>query len=153
MFHADDLTDQPDDHTRTDRADRELTGLVGLYSRPLWRDGGTHVAVFAARPLGGLLQPAPGETLAAAYFGVHDLPEALMWWDQQPVSDAFAGAGGSAVWRQDIRWPLAPDATRQDLYDLRDRSGLSRVEFYRQTLQSLADEVTREAGASNEGGP
>src|SRR5947209_16077778 len=28
MFHADDLTDQPDDHTRTDRADRELTGLV-----------------------------------------------------------------------------------------------------------------------------
>ena len=33
----------------------QLIRLVGLYSRPGWRDGGDHVVLFAASPVGGVL--------------------------------------------------------------------------------------------------
>jgi len=34
----------------------ELTRLVGVYSRPHWRNDGDHSTLFAARPIGGNLQ-------------------------------------------------------------------------------------------------
>jgi ADP-ribose pyrophosphatase YjhB (NUDIX family) len=33
-----------------------LTRLVGVYSRPQWRQGGNHQILFAATPVGGNLQ-------------------------------------------------------------------------------------------------
>lgn len=81
-----------------------LTGLVGIYAMPRWIGNG-HSVVFAARPLGGVLQPQPGEADDAGYFRADGLPERLPWWHRQPIRDALAGVSGSAVWQQDVRWP------------------------------------------------
>src|SRR5215469_12636249 len=51
-----------------------LTGLVGIYAHPQWIDHG-HSAVFAARSVGGILRPQPGEADDAGYFAIDALPE------------------------------------------------------------------------------
>jgi ADP-ribose pyrophosphatase YjhB (NUDIX family) len=106
-----------------------LTRLVGLYSQPHWHTGGNHFALFAAEPIGGALGLAAGETIDAGFFERAALPEPMVWWHQQPIVDALDGAAGVA--RTDARpWPFEPHLTRDDLYALRDRSGLSRQSFY-----------------------
>ncbi|HEY3081523.1 MAG TPA: NUDIX domain-containing protein [Chloroflexota bacterium] len=105
-----------------------LTGLVGLYSRP---DLNSHLVVFAAEPLGGALRLQPFETIEVGYFPPDGLPEPLIWWQRQPILDALAGRRG-VVWTLAAPWPLPAEVrTREDLYAFRDRSGLSRSEFYR----------------------
>ncbi len=49
----------------------------------------------------------------------------------QRALDALAGVSG-AVWYHDSEWSFASDLTRQELYALCERSGLSKAEFYRQ---------------------
>ena len=54
----------------------ELTRLVGIYSRPKgWHS--THLVLFAARVIGGALQPDPREVIEAGYFGLNALPAPL----------------------------------------------------------------------------
>lgn len=81
-----------------------LTSLVGIYAMPRWI-GNDHSVVFAASPLGGAVEPQAQEAETARYFRAADLPERLNWWHRQPIRDALAGRGGSAVWQQDVRWP------------------------------------------------
>ncbi len=76
----------------------ELTRLVGVYSRPHWRAGGTHVIVFTGRPVGGTLRLAKSEVLAARYFALATLRDTLIWWDRQPTLDALMGVGGGCAW-------------------------------------------------------
>jgi hypothetical protein len=71
---------------------------------PHWHDNG-HSVVFVARPVSGTLQTQPGETIDLGYFRADELPPRLLWWHRQPIRDAIAGVGGSAVWQQDVRWP------------------------------------------------
>ena len=124
-----------------------LTRLVGVYSRPDWIDGGEHVVLFAAIPSGGvLLQDADGEVLDARFFGRHDLPEALVPWHRQRIYDALDGVGGGAAWSQTALWPFAQGMTHQALYDLRDRSGLSRQQFYARYLSSTMQEAHLDVG-------
>jgi ADP-ribose pyrophosphatase YjhB (NUDIX family) len=82
----------------------KLTRLVGIYAMPRWIDN-SHRVVFTARPVGGVLQPQPGETTEAVYFRAEALPELLLWWHRQPIQDALGGVGGSAVWQQELYWP------------------------------------------------
>ena len=112
--------------------DVQLERLVGIYSMPRWGAGGAHVVVFAARPAGGTLQPQAGEVVAVRYFDPDALPEPLLDWHRQRILDVLNGVGGSVAWSQNVAWPFEPDVTRAALYDLRDRSGLSRQEFYLQ---------------------
>lgn len=102
--------------------DVALTALVGLYALPHWI-GNTHSAVFAARVCGGALRPHPSEALGAGYFPLDRLPAHLNWWHRQPIRDAAAGVGGSAVWYQDLRWPRTWPAPR-DVLALRDGGAL-----------------------------
>ena len=121
--------------------DVRLTRLVGLYSRNGWIDHGLHVAVFAAEiaddclrrsyRTGGELALQQGEVLEARWFARHALPEAMLFGHPQRALDALAGVSG-AVWYHDSEWVYAPDLTRRELYNLCERSGLSRTEFYRQ---------------------
>jgi ADP-ribose pyrophosphatase YjhB (NUDIX family) len=112
----------------------ELTRLVGVYSRPRWWGGGMHSTVFAARPIGGALVADPHETTGAGYFALAALPAPLFWVHVQPIRDAVAGVGGVAR-TQHAAWPFGQEhLTRQELYALRDRSGLPRDEFYRRYL-------------------
>lgn len=120
-----------------------LTHFVGLYSKPRWRAGGSHLMVFAAEPVGGTLRPAPGEVLDAGYYDPRSLPEPLMWQHNDMIADSRHTTGGAVVRSLDMDWPLARDMTRQELYELRDRSGLPRVEFYRRYLYPSADVENR----------
>lgn len=106
-----------------------LSRLVGIYSQPHWHAGGNHLAIFAAEPIGGALQVAPGETVELGYFAPDALPRPLVGWHRQPIADVFGGVTG-AVWSLGLTWPFATNMTRAELYALRDRSGQSRQQFY-----------------------
>lgn len=107
----------------------ELTRLVGIYSEiGSWND--VHLALFAAKAVGGDLSPQQEEVLDLRYFAPDALPEYMFWWHRQQVTDVFSEVGGSLAWRQDIRSP-AGATSRAELYAMRDRSGLSRRDFYR----------------------
>jgi len=110
--------------------DVQLERLVGIYSLTGWRAGGMHIVVFAARPVGGVFQMQEGEVIDVRYFDPHTLPEPVFGWHRQRILDALNGVGGSAAWSQDVVWPFEPGISREALYELRDRSGLSRQEFY-----------------------
>jgi ADP-ribose pyrophosphatase YjhB (NUDIX family) len=115
-----------------------LTRLVGIYSRPKgWHS--THLVLFAARVVGGALRPDPHEVIEASYFGLDALPAPLLPGHRQQILDALGGTGGN-VWSYTVAWPFAADITRQELYALRDRSGLTRQEFYIQHMLSVGDE-------------
>ena len=112
----------------------ELTRLVGVYSRPNWLQGGFHLLLFAGRPVGGSLRLQPGEVIEARYFAPDALPAELLWGHHQQIEDAFAGWGGSLARSDPTPWPLDPAISRQELYAMRDHSGLSRPAFYAQIL-------------------
>jgi len=122
--------------------DVRLTRLVGLYSRNGWLVHGLHVAVFAAEIIGGELAYLDGEVLEAHWFAADEIPEAMLLGHQQRALDALAGVSG-AVWYFDSEWPFAPELTRQELYDLCERSGLSKAEYYRQFVGKLGSGGSR----------
>ncbi|MDQ2997204.1 MAG: hypothetical protein M3R61_09145 [Chloroflexota bacterium] len=59
------------------------------------------------------------------------LPQPLVWWHHQPIVDALDDMVGAArVIAGD--WPFDQQLTRAEIYTLRDRSGLSRQQFFLQ---------------------
>ena len=118
----------------------QLTRLVGIYSRPWWMGRGYHVVLFAARPVRGALLPQPGEVIDVRYFDPEQLPDMLLWGQRQRIVDALGGIGGSVVRAQEVALPFGETMTRQAIYEMRDRSGLSRAQFYRQSVEQLGPE-------------
>lgn len=106
----------------------ELTRLVGVYAT-YYGQFVANTVLFAARPVGGALQPQISETLDLAFFAPDELPELTMWWHHRPIQDAFNGAQG-VVWRTHINI-AKPFQSRAELYQFRDNSGLTRSDFYR----------------------
>jgi ADP-ribose pyrophosphatase YjhB (NUDIX family) len=126
----------------------ELTQLVGIYSQPNWGGRGIHIVLFAARPTDGRLQPQASEVIDLGYFDPHKLPNPLMWWHRQRISDAMEGVSGVA-WTQHA-WPFEKEMTRQEIYQLRDRSGLTRQEFYRRYFDQPSAKIEKlEVGKSS----
>jgi 8-oxo-dGTP pyrophosphatase MutT (NUDIX family) len=123
----------------------ELLRLVGIYS---WNGFGAIMngVLFTAQPIGGMLKPQVDEVLELDYFAPDDLPEYIVWWHRQQIADAFNGVGGSAAWMLKAK-PAMPVNSPEELYALRDRSGLSRPEFYKYYFeQGGMDEVELEVG-------
>lgn len=119
--------------------DVELTSLVGIYSRlGLYAD--IHGVVFTARPIGGKLQTQPGETIAVDYFSTDNLPEPLLFGYRQRIEDAMNNVGGGVAWKQIVTPTFEGVKNREELYELRDKSGLSRVGFYLQAFNPLEPE-------------
>jgi len=80
----------------------ELTGLIGVYSRPLWRFGGDHAMVFVARPLTTEFTIQVEEVTDVGFFPTESLPQPFVWW--QRIVDAIDGVVG--VCRvQECAWP------------------------------------------------
>ena len=127
----------------------ELTRLVGVYSRPRWWSR-MHLTVFAARLVGGSLRLDPHEVIDAGYFSLDALPEPLLIGHHQQIRDALNGVTG-AVCSFDHDWPYQRDMTRAELYAWRDRSGLSRQEFYLKYLSPPGSQeyVLEVAGATD----
>ncbi len=107
----------------------ELTQLVGVYSR-LGGFPDVHIVLYLARPVGGEIRLQPGETVEVGYFPFDQLPGEMLFGQKQRILDAVAGKSGISM-RQELRLPIL---TRKELYDLRDRSGLPRQEFYLQRI-------------------
>ena len=82
----------------------EILGIVGVYSRPNWRDGGNHEVVFAGKQIGGELAPQDGEAVEVSYFSLTELPKALLWWHRERIFDALKGEQVVAR-SQDAQWP------------------------------------------------
>ncbi len=109
----------------------ELTRLVCLSSRT---GGGqeVHMPIFAARVVGGTIAPQVDEVIDIGYFAAEELPVDLMPWHRLPALDALNGVSG-AVYATTIKSSL-PMQSRQELYAMRDVSGLSRLDFFKQVV-------------------
>ncbi|MGE5224911.1 MAG: NUDIX hydrolase [Omnitrophica WOR_2 bacterium] len=108
----------------------ELTRLVGVYSMPLGMSGGSHVILFAARVVGGVMRPCRDEVIDMGFFEPGAIPEPLFHGTQQRVLDAMNGVGGSVAWRLSGSNPFDETMRREDIYRMRDQSHLTRQEFY-----------------------
>ena len=120
--------------------DVELTRLIGIY----FRKGGifnNHIVLFTAKPVGGKIQCQPGETIAVEWFPFDQIPSPLSIGHKRRIEDVIDGVGGGFCITQDLNLPNYPRVGQQELYALRDRSGLSRQEFY---LQIIEDAIVNE---------
>lgn len=109
--------------------DVELTRLVGVYSRMGGGMRDTHAVLYAARPVGGELKTQLGETIEVAYFPFNHVPKELLFGHKKRIHDAIRNQSGLSV-RQQIKSTDTKVYTRNELYEMRDRSGLSRQQFY-----------------------
>lgn len=113
--------------------DVELTRLVGVYSR---MGGGMHdvrAVLYTAKPVGGELMIQPGETTEVAYFPFDQLPDEMLFGHKRRISDAINHMNGVSV-RQAIKIQDTKNYTRKEIYEARDKSGLTRQQFYLQRL-------------------
>jgi ADP-ribose pyrophosphatase YjhB (NUDIX family) len=108
----------------------ELLRLVGVYSRLGGAGPDIHGALFVAQPIGGNLTPQPDEVLELRYFAPDALPELIVWWHKLMVADAVGDVNRSIA-RMIKLAPPEVVHSRQELYNLRDHSGLSRSAFYK----------------------
>jgi 8-oxo-dGTP diphosphatase len=114
--------------------DVELTRLVGVYSRLGGWVHDVHAVLYAARPVGGEMKTQPNETIEVAYFPFDQLPNEMLFGHKKRIRDAINDASGVSV-RQEIKIQDSKQYTRKELYEARDRSGLSRQQFYLQRLE------------------
>jgi ADP-ribose pyrophosphatase YjhB (NUDIX family) len=121
--------------------DVELTRLVGVYSRVGGMRNDVHAVLFRAKPIGGELRLQAGETIEVAYFPFEDLPKEILFGHQHRIADAIANVRGVAM-KQEISNPDENRPTRKELYELRDKSGLSRQQFYlERTARAKVSEI------------
>jgi len=110
----------------------ELTKLVGVYSR-LGGMPDVHAVLYAGRPVGGELKTQPGETIDVAYFPFAELPDDIAFGHRKRIYDAVHEVNGMSV-RQEL-YTGEEILSRKELYAKRDRSGLTRKEFYLQQIR------------------
>ena len=120
--------------------DVELTRLVGVYSRLGGGMRDIHAVLYAAKPIGGELKTQPNETIEVTWFPFDQLPEDLLFGHKKRISNAINHANGISV-RQELKSQDTRQYTRKELYEARDRSGLSRQRFY---LQRIAESKINE---------
>jgi 8-oxo-dGTP diphosphatase len=120
----------------------QLERLVGIHSRPQWLGTGGHVVLFAAKITGGEVRIQPEEVLEARFFAKGELPDEMLLGNKQQIEDALDGVCG-AVWTHHSEWNYRPGLKREDLYALRDQSGLSPAEFYLTRVAKAAPEGHR----------
>lgn len=109
--------------------DVQLLHLVGMYSRPAWRNGQYHLAVFAAAVIGGELKMQPTEVIDIARFSRDEIPAEIVLGHRQRCFDALDGLMG-VVRTEGGAYPFGDDVDRQTLYQLCAESDLSPAEFY-----------------------
>jgi hypothetical protein len=105
-----------------------------------------YTALFAARPVGGEPKLQAGETIAVEWFPFDEIPTPLSVGQARRIRDAIEGAAGLVV-RQEIRSANLPEQiSKEELYRLRDRSGLPRQAFYLQMFASAEIKEVVEVG-------
>jgi len=126
------------------REAREETGyivsivrLVGVYSR-LSDGNDIHGALFVGEIIGGEMKPQAEEVIDIGFFNLDKLPYPIFWWHIPQIEDAMAGIGGGTAGRS-MLIPAEKTESRKELYALRDRSGMTRSQFYEYYFESHTD--------------
>jgi ADP-ribose pyrophosphatase YjhB (NUDIX family) len=122
--------------------DVELTRLVGVYSR-LGGLPDVHAVLYEAKPIGGKLRLQPGETIDVKYFDPDEIPNEMAFAHKKRIADVFNGKSGMSV-KQEIKTIGQVIADRDELYALRDQSGLSRQQFYLERIEGSETKETIE---------
>jgi ADP-ribose pyrophosphatase YjhB (NUDIX family) len=122
--------------------DVKLTRLVGVYSR-LGGMPDVHAVLYEAKPIGGQLRLQPGETIEVRYFAPNEIPNEIAFAHKKRIADAFNGKSGMSV-KQEIKTIGRVIANRNELYAVRDQSGLSRQQFYLQRIEGSETKETIE---------
>ena len=127
--------------------DVELTRLVGVYSRfGNWSSG--YMVLFAAKPIGGEMKCQAGETIAVEWFAFDEISGPLSPGYQRRINDAIEGANGVVV-LQEIKLPnMHGKLNKKELYERRDKPGLTRQEFYAQMTANAELKEVVEVGTS-----
>lgn len=117
--------------------DVELTKLVGIYSR-LGNYLGGHIVLFVGKQIGGEIKCQEGETIAVEWFPFNQIPSPLSLGHDRRISDAISGAGGGVIVSQEFNLTSQTGKfSQKELYELRDKSGLSRREFYLRMVENI----------------
>jgi len=125
--------------------DIELTRLVGVYSRLGGGMHDVHAVLYAAKPVGGELRTQPHETIEVAYFPFDQLPAELLFGHKRRIHDAIQQTTAVSV-RQEIKMLDTKTYTRKEIYEARDRSGLTRQQFYVQRFNGAEINEVVEVG-------
>jgi hypothetical protein len=125
--------------------DVELTRLVGVYSRMGGGMQDVHAVLYAAKPVGGELRTQPHETIEVTYFPFNQLPDELLLGHKKRIHDAIHNVSGVSV-RQEIQISDTQSYTRNEIYEARDRSGLTRQQFYLQRFEDASFHEVVEVG-------
>jgi hypothetical protein len=104
-----------------------------------------HAVLYAAKAVGGELKTQPHETLEVAYFPFDHLPDELLFGHKRRIYDAINDLSGLSV-RQEIRIADMKSYTRKEIYEARDRSGLTRQQFYLQRFEEAEINEVVEVG-------
>jgi ADP-ribose pyrophosphatase YjhB (NUDIX family) len=125
--------------------DIELTRLVGVYSRlGDWSPG--YMVLFAAKPIGGEIKCQAGETIAVEWFPFDEIPDSLSMGHRRRIQDAIDGVIGTVVLQEVKSVKMSNKITQRELYELRDKSGLSRQEFYLHMVENAEIKEVVEVG-------
>jgi hypothetical protein len=103
--------------------------------------------LYTAKPIGGELRTQPHETIEVAYFPFDRLPNELLFGHRKRIQDAIHGTSAVSV-RQEMKTSDSKLHTRKEIYEARDRSGLSRREFYVQQFDDAEINEVVEVGNS-----
>jgi ADP-ribose pyrophosphatase YjhB (NUDIX family) len=107
----------------------EIKDLAGVYYKRKWLGGDAEVFVFIAKKIGGKIELDPNEVLEADWFGLDNIPKELLITHKKRISNFKKGLKGVVV-KGEHKWPFDKNMNREDLYMMRDESGLSRKDFY-----------------------
>lgn len=113
--------------------DIEIKYLLGIYSRINWLGGKLHDNfTFIAKVVdeNQRLIIDKSEVVEAQYFDLKKLPDEIVPWIADRIDDFLRNEKG-IIKTIDAKWPFDKKMTRQDIYKMRDKSGLSRYEFYK----------------------
>jgi ADP-ribose pyrophosphatase YjhB (NUDIX family) len=129
--------------------DVELTRLVGVYLR-LSNMSPVHAVLFTAKPVGGEIKCQEGETIAVEWFVFDEIPSPLSAGHKRRIEDAISGICGVVV-LQEFNLPAMPvGLTRDELIELRDKSGVSRQDFYLSIFEQAEIKETIEVSGMRE---
>ncbi len=124
--------------------DIELTRLVGVYSRLSNMSPG-YMVLFAAKPIGGEIKCQEGETIAVEWFAFDKIPSPLSAGHKRRIEDAISGVAGITILQEYNFHTMPEKLTRNELIELRDKSGLSRQDFYLKIFEQAELKETVEA--------
>ncbi len=131
------------------RETREETGLhvkvvrvVGVYSRPYWRNGGDHEVVVEAQVVGGEIV-ANYEASRIEFFPLDDLPPDLVPWNRVYIRDALSRQAGHEIFLRtfEMRWPFKEQDYARKMVEQFVHDGMTLVEAQRKFVEQVLANV------------